>query len=100
MTLFAFRYDPASAAGLLIPHFRVTFRPDSPAPICRIPSGEIFAFVVGKNFAASPALKRYQAFKESLGYHVETIEVAARMLWIRLGFARGSGRFTRNPATR
>ena len=75
VTLRPLAYAAATGEYRLHRHFKIEFlNHDAPD----VTTQEIFAFVVGEKFARSSALARYAALKESLGYHVEYVEVGPR----------------------
>jgi hypothetical protein len=75
VTLYPFQYNPAANSGTLTLHFRVTLR-SKPTEI-PADATEVLAWVVPEKLANSPALKKYREFKESLGYQVELVSIAA-----------------------
>jgi subtilisin-like proprotein convertase family protein len=72
VTLRPLSYAPASGEYRLVTQFDVEILSHDRGDRT---SQEVFAFVVGARFKASPALARYAALKEALGYRVEYVEV-------------------------
>lgn len=73
VTLYPVAYAPKNGRYLFRREFSVRFKDKSEKN--HEPLNEVMAFVVPKQFIDSPSVKKYQRFKESVGFLIETIDI-------------------------
>ncbi len=72
VTIYPFQYSPSTGSYKFIRDFSIKVKK---AEARQVADKDIFAFVVGKKFKDSAALKKYMTFKMRQGFEIQTINV-------------------------